>query len=85
MHSPFSSAGIFPTPTNGGTQFIGGNNVPTNVREEIVRVDHQFSDKFSVFGHWVSEQISQNFGTTMWSDDNVPTATTRSATPRTVA
>ena len=67
-------AGIFPTPTNGGTQFIGGNNVPTKVREEVARVDHQFSDKFSVFGHWVSEQISQNFGTSMWSDDNVPTA-----------
>ena len=68
------AAGIFPTPTNGGTQFIGGNNVPTNVREEVVRIDHQFSDKFSIFGHWVSEQISQNFGTSMWSDDNVPTA-----------
>jgi hypothetical protein len=64
--------GIFPAPTN-GTQFQGGNNSPTNLREEIARVDHQFSDKFSVFGHWVSEQISQTYGTTQWSDDNVPT------------
>jgi hypothetical protein len=67
------AAGIFPAPTS-GAQFIGGNNVPTNVREEVARVDHQFSDKFSIFGHWVSEQISQNFGTSMWSGDNVPTA-----------
>ncbi len=67
------AAGIFPAPTS-GAQFIGGNNVPTNVREEIARVDHQFTDKFSIFGHWVSEQISQNYGTSMWSDDNVPTA-----------
>jgi hypothetical protein len=67
------AAGIFPAPTS-GAQFIGGNNVPTNVREEVARVDHQFSDKFSIFGHWVSEQISQNFGTAMWSGDNVPTA-----------
>ncbi|MGH9501262.1 MAG: carboxypeptidase regulatory-like domain-containing protein [Terriglobales bacterium] len=67
------AAGIFPAPTS-GTQFIGGNNVPTNVREEIVRVDHQFSDKFSIFGHFVAEQISQNFGTAMWSGDNLPTA-----------
>jgi hypothetical protein len=66
------AAGIFPAPTSGG-QFQGGNNAPTNVREEIVRVDHQFSDKASIFGHWVSEQISQTFGTTMWSGDNVPT------------
>src|SRR5579864_8055069 len=49
--------GIFPKATSGAS-FIGGNNVPTNVREEIARVDHQFNSKFSVFGHWVSEQIS---------------------------
>ncbi len=67
------AAGIFPAPTS-GKQFIGGNNVPTHVREEVARVDHQFSDKFSIFGHWVSEQIAQNFGTAMWSGDNVPTA-----------
>ncbi len=65
-------AGIFPAPTN-GTQFQGSPATPTNVREEIVRIDHQFSDKFSIFGHWVDEQISQGFGTTMWSGDNVPT------------
>ena len=63
---------IFPAPIT-GTTFLGGNNAPTNVREEIVRADHRFNDKFSIFGHWVSEQISQTFGTTMWSGDNVPT------------
>jgi hypothetical protein len=63
--------GIFPKPTN-GAQFQGGNNSPTTVREEIARVDHQFTPKFSVFGHWVSEQISQTYGTTQWSGDNVP-------------
>jgi Carboxypeptidase regulatory-like domain len=65
-------AGIFPAPTS-GHNFVGGNNSPTTVREEIARVDHQFSDKFSVFGHWVSEQTSQTYGTTQWSGDNVPT------------
>jgi hypothetical protein len=63
--------GIFPQPTNGAF-FQGGNNSPTTLKEEIARVDHQFSDKFSIFGHWVSEQISQTYGTTQWSGDNVP-------------
>ena len=63
--------GIFPTPTN-GINFKGGNNSPTDLREEIARIDHQFSSKFSVFGHWISEQISQTYGTTQWSGDNVP-------------
>jgi Carboxypeptidase regulatory-like domain/TonB dependent receptor len=64
--------GIFPQ-ANSGVNFFGGNNSPTNLREEIARVDHQFSSKFSVFGHWISEQISQTYGTTQWSSDNVPT------------
>ncbi len=64
--------GIFPAPTN-GTQFQGGNNVPTNVREEVVRIDENVNDKFTIYGHFVAEQISQNYGTTMWSGDNVPT------------
>ncbi len=66
-------AGIFPSPNN-GAQFVGGNKLPTDVREEIVRVDHQFSDKFWIFGHWVDERISQAYGTSQWSGDNVPTA-----------
>ncbi|HEY4763720.1 MAG TPA: carboxypeptidase regulatory-like domain-containing protein [Candidatus Sulfotelmatobacter sp.] len=64
--------GIFPQPTS-GVNFIGGNNSPTTLREEIARVDHTFSSKFSVFGHWISEQTSQTYGTTQWSGDNVPT------------
>jgi hypothetical protein len=72
------AAGIFPAnnSVNGSGQptFLGGNNVPTHVREEIVRIDHNFNSKFSIFGHFVDEQIAQNFGTSMWSGDNVPTA-----------
>ena len=66
------SAGIFPA-ANNGSQFQGGNVSPTDVREEIARIDHQFTDKFSVFGHWVSEAVSQTYGETQWSGDNVPT------------
>ncbi len=65
-------AGIFPKPTN-GAQFQGGNNSPTYGKEEIVRIDHQFNDKFSVFGHFIADQASQTYGTTQWSNDNVPT------------
>jgi len=63
--------GIFPAPTV-GSNFVGSNSVPTNVKEEIVRVDHNFTDKFTIYGHFVAEQIAQNYGTTMWSGDNTP-------------
>jgi hypothetical protein len=78
-------AGIFPANngvnSDGKPVFLGGNNVPTNVKEEIVRIDHQFNSKFSIFGHYLAEQIAQNFGTSMWSGDNVPTASNTFGNP----
>jgi len=66
-------AGIFPKPTDVATwQFVGGANQPITGKEEIARIDHQFTDKFSIFGHWISDQSMQTFGTTMWSGDNMP-------------
>jgi hypothetical protein len=63
-----------PNTTNGGLPaFTGGANAPTYVGEQIVRIDHQFSDKFWVFGHWVSEQLNQTYGTSLWSGDSYPT------------
>src|SRR5450755_3361625 len=63
--------GIFPAPNNGNS-FIGGNNLPTSVQEEIVRIDQNVSDKLTIFGHFVAEQVSQTYGTTIISPDNVP-------------
>src|SRR5438105_1164954 len=66
------TAGIFPKPTS-GNQFAGTSNTPTNLKEEIVRIDHNFTSKFSVFGHFVAEQVTQGYAISQWSDANVPT------------
>jgi Carboxypeptidase regulatory-like domain len=71
------NAGIFPQPTTniaGGIgTFVGGANSDTSVKEEIVRIDHNFTDKFSVFGHFIAEQSTQGYPISQWSGDNVPT------------
>jgi hypothetical protein len=72
--------GIFPAP-NTGNQFIGGNNSPTNLREEIVRIDHNFNSKFSVFGHFVDEAVQQTFGTSLWNTSNTPVQGTTFGNP----
>jgi len=72
--------GIFPGP-NTGNAFVGGNSLPTNVREEIVRIDENVSEKFTLFGHLVADHASQDYGTTLDSADNVPTAGTRLGNP----
>jgi hypothetical protein len=70
-------AGIFPAPTtniaNGQGNFVGGANAPTDLREEVVRIDHNFTSKFSVFGHYIAEQVTQGFAISQWSGDNLPT------------
>lgn len=67
-------AGIFNIPNNPSTwTYNGTSKQPIVAKEEIARIDHTFTDKFSIFGHWISDQSQQTFGTTMWSGDNVPT------------
>ncbi len=76
--------GIFPANnglSNGNPAFQGGNNTPTNVREEIVRIDENATDKFTIFGHFIAEQINQGFGTSMWIGDNVPSANNNFGNP----
>jgi hypothetical protein len=72
--------GIFPAPNNGDS-FIGGNNQPTDVREEIVRIDENVSSKFTIFGHLVADQVSQTYGTTLFAPDNVPSVGTSLSSP----
>jgi hypothetical protein len=66
------TAGIFPAPTT-GNKFFGSTNVPTNLKEEVVRIDHNFTSKFSVFGHFIAEQVTQGYAISQWSGANVPT------------
>jgi carboxypeptidase family protein len=69
--------GFLPAPTtgiaNGQGQFRGGADAKTNLREEMVRIDQNFSSRFSVFGHFIAEQVSQGYATSQWSGDNLPT------------
>jgi hypothetical protein len=65
--------GIFPAPTTNDV-FALGVKAPTSVKEEIARIDHTFNSKFAVYGHWISEQISQQDVPTRWSGANVPTS-----------
>jgi hypothetical protein len=71
------AAGIFPANNavdgSGNAKFTGGANSSTTLREEVVRIDHNFTPKFSVFGHYIAEQVTQGFAQSQWSGDNVPT------------
>ncbi len=66
---------IFPLPTSGHF-FTGAYSVPTDLREEIVRVDHNFSDREQMFFHFIEESNHQGFTNNLWSGNSFPTTTT---------
>jgi hypothetical protein len=67
---------IFPSPNSPNNFFTGSPSPPTNVNEQIVRVDHQFSEKTTLMAHYIRDGINQQFPTTLWSGDTYPTVGT---------
>jgi len=67
---------IFPNPTNPNGNFTQSFSVPTDLREEIVRIDHSFSEKEQAFFRYIQENNAQNFTNNLWSGSSYPTTTT---------
>ncbi len=47
--------------------------LPTFVREDLFRIDHNINDKWQIFGHYLHDAVSQNYGTILWGSDTYPT------------
>jgi hypothetical protein len=76
----FFNSGAIPLP-NFGTRYTGSRMVPTNVREEIIRVDHNFSEKLSVMAHFINDAVLQQTMTTLWAGMSYPTLGTNFLNP----
>ncbi|HXY25452.1 MAG TPA: carboxypeptidase-like regulatory domain-containing protein [Candidatus Acidoferrum sp.] len=70
------TAGIFPANASSTSDlFHGGQNAPTDVREEIVRIDHTFNSHWSIFGHFIDESlVNQTDVPARWAWVNLPTS-----------
>lgn len=70
----FMGTGAIPKPnTANGTQYIASPKQPTYVREDVVRIDHSFNDKYQLMGHWIHDSMQQTIFPSMWSGDNYVT------------
>ena len=67
---------VFPSPNSPNNFFTGSPSPPTNVNEQIVRIDHQFSDKTTLMAHYIRDGVNQTFPTSLWSSDTYPTVGT---------
>ncbi len=73
LYLPNTGVGAIPLPNDGGTNFVASPKQPTFVREDVVRVDHNFSDKYHLLGSWIHDAMSQTIIPTQWSGDSYST------------
>jgi len=70
----YLAAGYMLPPNDSTGQYYNSTaNTATYFREEIGRVDHQFTQKLTVFGHLIYDSLSQSAPTVAWSGNTYPT------------
>jgi hypothetical protein len=71
----FNTLKNVPAATNAATDQLTppAVKVPIDVREDLFRIDHNINDKWSLFGHYIHDSVSQNYATVLWNSDNYPT------------
>lgn len=77
----FLHTGAFPLPNAAGNNYTSAPAVPTDVREEILRIDHQITDKISLMGHFIDDLTNQTNPVSLWSSDTYPTIQTLIKSP----
>ena len=69
------NANTFPKPNyNNGTQYISSKPQPTDVRDDIIRIDHSINEKLQLMGHYVHDAVTQTTYPPLWGDSSYPTA-----------
>jgi Carboxypeptidase regulatory-like domain len=75
------NAGTFPHPNLGTNQFVSSIPQTTDVREDVVRIDHAINSKLQLMGHLLHEPVSVNFFPPLWGDSTYPTVGTAMQNP----
>ncbi|MGA2847597.1 MAG: carboxypeptidase-like regulatory domain-containing protein [Terracidiphilus sp.] len=79
----FNGTKNVPAATNSANDtFIpSSGKIPTYVREDLFRLDHNINDKWQLFGHLIHDAVSQNYGTILWNADSYPTVGSNFSNP----
>jgi hypothetical protein len=76
------NAGTFPKPNFGTSQYISSIPQTTNVREDVVRIDHAINSKLQLMGHLLHEGVDVGFFPPLWSTNTFyPTVGTAMKNP----
>jgi hypothetical protein len=75
------NAGTFPKPNYGTNQYISSIPTVTNVREDVVRIDHTINSKLQLMGHYLHDATNKTFYPPLWGDSSYPTVGTQMKNP----
>jgi len=75
------NAGTFPKPNYGTSQYLSSIPQPTDVREDVVRIDHKINSKLQLMGHYLHDQVTQSYFPPLWGDSSYPTVGTAMLNP----
>ena len=66
--------GFIPLPNNGIDGYTAAHSLPTNFRQEQIRVDQNISDKASLFVRYTKQNWDQTIAPVMWTGSSYDTA-----------
>ena len=75
------NAGTFPHANLGTNQYISSIPQPTNVREDVVRMDHAINSKLQLMGHYLHDAVTTSFFPPLWQGATYPTVGTAMLNP----
>ena len=70
-----------PAPNFGTNQYISSIPQPTNVREDVVRIDHSINPKLQLMGHYLHDSVTTAFYPPLWAGGTYPTVGTTMLNP----
>jgi Carboxypeptidase regulatory-like domain len=75
------NAGTFPHPNFGSSQYISSIPQPTDVHEDVVRIDHAINSKLQLMGHYLHDGVTQSYYPPLWGNSTYPTVGTAMQNP----
>ena len=72
---------LIPLPNSGVDQYTAANSLPTNFRDDIVRIDQNIGSKNSLFFRYIQDSYEQTYVPTLWSNANYDTVNTNWTSP----
>jgi hypothetical protein len=74
----YLNTGIIPKPTTADGHVVQNVANPINVRDDVLRVDHKFSDKWTILGHYMHDSVIQGYAQPelgwLWASFNTVTS-----------